>query len=431
MPPDTAVVLTPNSVEPLSDDRGTDQICYFLGAGFSSDSAFQLPVADGFLDASCSIYCRDAQNCIVQKPVSEHRELAALLRRLESRYGRLSGLNLETVMSDLHVRTIGIGRPWEIRDPASIAFVPESGEAATVPLGAAAADPGHDLGRDYELLLLYVCLRLRLVEVTKEQCTRTKRLVGKLLHRDSVLTLNYDTLIERHIIGFMEAVSLTEGRVGRMHRWIGQPVPAREWLPPPMFARRVRGGPGVLAKLHGSVDWRSCANPECPNYRYIQSIDWFSKPVPDYPDIVVCMACGSRMDTVIIPPVSTKSFERFPKLNMMWLDAYEALRFARRWVFMGVSFAATDMHLRSLLRAASENLETSDGRQAMPPQICVANRDQEGSKRAATALMECLSPRTKQAMAARPAAISTFDSITKYLDCAEPVDRDRKPAPES
>jgi hypothetical protein len=160
----------------------------------------------------------------------------------------------------------------------------------------------------------------------------------------------------------------------------------------------------------------------CPNHWYIESAD---QPRPDALDGAEqwhCAVCGSIPDTVVIPPVATKPFDRFPKLRLMWLQAYHALRLAKRWVFMGVSFAPTDMHLRSLLRAASEDWIGAQ----IPGQICVVNTDVKVADR----LRECLSPSAQNALTASDQGLSIFASIHDYLTAVERIDAGRSPDPD-
>ena len=44
-----------NKLRPLPP---SSEICYFLGAGFSKASKYELPTAEGFLSRDARIYCR-------------------------------------------------------------------------------------------------------------------------------------------------------------------------------------------------------------------------------------------------------------------------------------------------------------------------------------------------------------------------------------
>jgi hypothetical protein len=399
----------------------TGQICYFLGAGFSKASKYQLPTADGFLSLDMPIYCRDAVNEKHVIDVRARPDLSGLLSRLEARYGDLNSLNLESVMSDLYERSAGLGRAWVNRDASSVNELLTPGKVHWSTDQPPPPD-GSELARDYALLLLLICLRLRVVEATNDECPMVRRLLSSLRLRDSIITLNYDTIIERE--WKLSAGGRTSGdaRADALGYYIGLPSPGYLTNPDMLYhvQPRVRG---FYAKLHGSVDWRSCREPVCPNHSYIESTDRSRPDTFDAAEQWHCAACASIPETVIIPPVASKSFDRFPKLRLMWLQAYHALRIARRWVFMGVSLAPTDMHLRSLLRAASE--EWLGAEVPGVDQICIVNKDDSACSKVARRLTECLPPQVQAVPSGSQPRIATFASIDDYLADAERVDSTR------
>ena len=66
----------------------------------------------------------------------------------------------------------------------------------------------------------------------------------------------------------------------------------------------------------------------------------------------LCSLCGSPLVNVIVPPTMNKSFEKFPKLGLLWSLAYRELNKADRVVIFGVSFAPSDYYLRWLFKKA-------------------------------------------------------------------------------
>ena len=416
-----------NNLRPLPP---SSEICYFLGAGFSKASKYELPTAEGFLSRDARIYCRGKLNERGTIPVSNHRDFQELLGRIEARYGALTSLNLESVMTDLYERTAGIGGPWSNRDVAYVDRVlpfKDPQFRSVAPEGIAMAPPpeGTDLQRDYKLLLLYVVLRLRIVEMGEDECPMVRRFLNTLRLRDSIVTLNYDTMIERHwTIGAGER-PLPDERARLLGYYIGLPTPG--YLSNPQMLVDVQPRTrGYFAKLHGSVDWRSCPEPMCPNHRYIESTDRQRPDMVDGAEQWHCAACASVPETVIIPPVAGKPFDRFPKLRLMWLQAFRALRLAPRWVFMGVSFAPTDTHLRSLVRAASEEWFPTE----TPGlgQICVVNKG-KNCQEAAERLWQCLSPRVQKKLRTEVGGIATFASVDDYLAAVESTDSSRESDP--
>ncbi len=431
--------MTPTTKDNLRPLQGSHSICYFLGAGFSAQSNYRLPTAVGFLSREAPVYSHDWRGQKGSICASEREDLLQLLLRLEARYGELGLLNLETVMSDLYERTAGIGQPWGDRDAAYVDQVlpfENPGLRPVAPRGIRLAPrpEGSDLRRDYELLLLYIALRLRTVEVAPDECPMARRFLDTLRLRDSIITLNYDTIIERQWTRSPEYRTLPDERVDLLGNYIGAPACGHQ-TGPAMLDDVQPGARGFFAKLHGSVDWRSCPDPMCPNHKHIASTSRRRPGTLNGAEQRNCAACGSVVQPVIIPPVATKPFERFPKLRLMWLQAFRALRLAPRWVFIGVSFAPTDTQLRSLVRAASEDWVPTGI--ADLGQICVVNIDnqarrEEGDQlreRAVDRLRQCLSPRAQQKLTTEVGGITTFASVDDYLAAVQCTDDSRDPDP--
>ena len=386
-------------------------VCYFLGAGFSRALNDDYPTARCFFMRDMPFL--EQVGAGVERRIVRYdgvsRDLRGLLDRIEQQYGPLEGLDVEQVMTDLYVRAFGLGQAWERAIPV-----------ADTPLTVS------ELRRDYQALLTYVGDRLRNIDATLERYPLGERFVRALLPRDSVLTLNYDTLVERHLDSKDKAE-----RLRRLQNAIGPPVSGRLDRPAPMFRGRAPGERGIFAKLHGSIDWITCPNENCPNHHYIQTISQYypaKEEGPRFPGMnkAHCNTCGWSPEIVIVPPTAAKPFERFSKLNVMWSQAHEALRQAQRWVFIGVSFAATDFHLSALLRAASRDAGAFRGRRRHVGQICIVNKDIDAARDVKERLLSALSPQAQQCVTADANRIVLFESLEQYLDTVEEVDANRK-----
>jgi hypothetical protein len=315
-------------------------VCYFLGAGFSAAVA-DLPTSVGFLTTSFKYDDSVAPGVALYRDAKfetfgRDREYAALFEYIEKQFGPLQDQNIEAVMTDLHVRAFGLGRAWE-----------ES--SATGDLNRISVE---QMQRAYYSLLSYIRLRLLFSRVLATSPLGAKW-ASSLLSQDSVLTLNYDTVVEDHL-------ALNRQKHAPLFRQIwcdiaplslgyGQGTPI-------LFRGPTRHGEGVFAKLHGSVDWITCGNADCPHFRQIQSFSpWYEECRPRLSENegsrLRCAGCGWAPNPVIVPPIAAKGFTEFPRLNTMWLRAFNALCHSQRWVFVGVSFAETDFHLASLLRS--------------------------------------------------------------------------------
>ena len=323
---------------------GNGSVSYLVGAGLSAGSAFCAPTSKGFFARSFTKHCDGEDREIKLSVDGDAPELASLLDRLETYYGPVEELDLEDVMSDLHLRAYGIARAW-----GSMDYSRDS--ARYIPV----------LQSDFRLLIRYVRDRLPCVETTGKRCPRVTSFAQLIRRQDSIVTLNYDTILERHLADckeshHLEYLELSIEPPGSTYGGSAEPI----FRNPRPSAQR-----GVFTKLHGSKDWYTCSNPACLNHAYIfPNNPWYpsttSRGKEEGP-LLRCSACGSSRMPVIVPPTPSKSFEDFPKLGFLWSQSYEALRRAQRWVLIGVSLAATDFHLSSFLSLADGPVPWAQG----------------------------------------------------------------------
>lgn len=411
------------------------RVCYFLGAGFSAahplrtpeGREFRLPVSSGFLSKDCVVFLVDGlRTPCVTELANAYPDLERLLDRLVERYGELEPLDLEAVLTDIYNRAIGLGAAWEFIDQVHTSHLPDLDDPTGTRLLSAGEDAHeigfHSLQADYQALMKYITVRLRVVDAADGAPEGIVRLLKLTKRRDSIITLNYDNLVER--THNTKRKSLYDSRFERMHAHIGATTPS--YLSgPALFSSYTVKNDGVFAKLHGSVDWYACSSPSCPNHRLIERPWQYDSSLPQTLDAVRCTLCASPPESVIIPPIAAKPFERFPKLRLMWLQAFEALASAQRWTFIGVSFAQTDFLLASLLRAASEKSLYLGASPREVGHICVVNESHCAAEESAKRLRGYLSPAMQQVAKERPAAITLFASLNDYLTQAEEADADR------
>lgn len=389
-------------------------VCYLVGAGFSAATRFRFPTATGFLKHEFDDLTRD-------EPESVNLDAAAFavqeaLNRIEREYGALDGLNLEALMTDIYVRAFGIGRAWDPDTPGSVGIGP-SGELQGL----------------YEALQRCIYLRLSFTGGAFTPCPLAERLVQALRRQDSIATLNYDVILEAHLDAFLarhpahtQAVGC-EQRLERLAVLLGPHGSTVGGPAAPMFRELSFKRGGILAKLHGSVDWYSCPNEHCPNHRYIALAGpWYGRPLLAMRQ-AGCSHCGWHPRIVIIPPTVLKAFDEFPNLHLLWSQSYHALRRASRWVFMGVSLAPTDFHLAALLRSASRSALRFRGPDPSG-QLCIVDKQPEC---VANRLVDALAPPLADMFCKHGAPIAIFETLPEYLDAVDRVDTERRDVPSS
>ncbi len=285
---------------------------YFLGAGASAASDSHLPTMKEFFRGA-NFTGEEYQN---------------LKRFISDKFPGLpiENMNLEEVVTaiEMNMDTFGqLGRPPE----------PYIYDART------------ELNK-------YVANRLK-IDTSKGCKTLEKIITSQMAGRssaDSVITLNYDlvidTLIKKHI------PKEAENKLGRLHdllgtnlRAIGGPVVVSGAESPTSYSQNINMG--FYLKLHGSINWLYCPNPNCGHHQIFfpnQNMD--GKPGD------LCTMCGMPIVSVIVPPTMHKTFEKFPKLGFLWSLAYRELNLADRIVIFGVSFAPSDYYLRWLFKKA-------------------------------------------------------------------------------
>lgn len=196
-------------------------------------------------------------------------------------------------------------------------------------------------------------LEARVAKAADELCARTPPWLRQIVrhwheHRCTVLTLNYDTLIE--------TVSAIVPLRGSKH------IAARDLYPPLLTDAGMRTGgrppkPPLstyrLLKLHGSTNWyysgRSQARGE-PIYFV---------PPPPYPRAKSIRKSShvERMNAVVdkypflVPPIYDKSaLLTHETIRALWFEAGEALARARRVLCMGYSLPTSDLTMAHFLR---------------------------------------------------------------------------------
>jgi hypothetical protein len=106
---------------------------------------------------------------------------------------------------------------------------------------------------------------------------------------------------------------------------------------------------GVLLKLHGSLNWFVCPNPQCTLHGKVR-LAVRDEKLLRLLEMHKCPMCGNEGKPFIVPPTSQKFIRHGTVLHKLWLLAREQLQYCRRIVFIGYSFPTTDFYSEWLFR---------------------------------------------------------------------------------
>ena len=209
---------------------------------------------------------------------------------------------------------------------------------------------------------LLLCHRGKLNELYPSE--RYKVLLQNLTPQDSIITLNYDIIIEDTLQILWEEMpkekkkefvrgnnidskkhpllAKLEEIIINQPLWTDRP----EWI----YYTPEESYTGVFLKLHGSINWVYCPNELCRHH-----FSLFPVPVGELSQQIsfpACRVCGTATKPAIVLPTMYKAFERFPKLELIWALARKELENANKIVIIGVSFAESDYYLKWLFKSA-------------------------------------------------------------------------------
>jgi len=284
-----------------------EKIAYFLGAGASNASVFELPTIEGFFQ----------KDDLALKNFSEIRKF------IENAFPRIPAekLNLEDVITYLE---LSIDR-----------------------FGSFGKPPDGYLYNARKQFSQYVRRRLLYKSIDgKNWCPKFKEIFQDLKKNDTIVTLNYDLVTEN-----------TLNAIGQKnHRLYDGMV---NLLSPPIICdiaiERRNSEFGLYLKLHGSINWYYCPHQDCQNHRLMTMLKISEGGLPD-----LCNSCGSCLTMAIVPPTMNKVFGKYPRLGVMWSLARRELTASTTIVFIGVSFRPSDYYLSWLIKSSFLGTNSKD-----------------------------------------------------------------------
>jgi hypothetical protein len=193
----------------------------------------------------------------------------------------------------------------------------------------------------------------------------TRLLAQQLKPEDSVLTFNYDLLMDQELIndgnGPLQYQNFCAKLLGTDLLDVGDSYrEIRERLAEPISPGTTKGpsGPldGLYLKLHGSLNWFVCPNRACPrsnNFAVVPSVPQClgsSVLAIDFQ----CNYCHSVLIPLLVPPLVQKPVMNNPQLRNIWSNAFAVLANASKVVVIGLSFQPSDFYAAWLFRYALE-----------------------------------------------------------------------------
>ena len=171
-------------------------------------------------------------------------------------------------------------------------------------------------------------------------------------HRSTVVTLNYDTLVERASRGLNVSDKVSTIRPPQIYPPFFENVDARTgsglWGEEPLETF-------TLLKLHGSMNWYYSGRPEF----YGENILYADVPPlgSDFQTVEKERRKRSRdKDTLIIPPVTEKTtYFRNETICRLWHEAAQELKSADRIFIIGYSLPTSDLGMRLFLATIRQN----------------------------------------------------------------------------
>lgn len=282
-----------------------DRTVYFLGAGASNASSFELPTMDRF-------FRNDGLT------VDDFPDLHKFIKHCFPRMS-IDELSLEDIITYLELGIDRFGSFGKRADPYLYA----------------ARDQFND----------YVRKRLTYGPVNgSSSCPQFEKIFQHLKPKDTVITLNYDLVTENTLgaddLRYDKMVELLSPTLRTT-----APVGVHEWD----FEN------GWYLKLHGSISWCFCPNPNCVGHQFMTVLERRQGDIPPF-----CNSCGYPIEMAIVPPTMNKAFGKYPRLGAIWSLARRELAAATSIVLIGISLRPSDYYLSWLIKTSCLGKENAE-----------------------------------------------------------------------
>lgn len=182
----------------------------------------------------------------------------------------------------------------------------------------------------------------------KKYGAHSKRLVDPLPNDATVITFNYDLLLDQEQIVAGSQKRLDALDLRAQYRHFYQRVVQKQRLP---YEQSLTG---LFLKMHGSLNWFRCTNGTCPWSRDIRlDLDiegCLRRAIGVHIGEESCGYCGSNTIPLIVPPLLHKPILEDSLIRAIWGLARQKLSDAAAVVLIGFSAQPSDFYASWLLR---------------------------------------------------------------------------------
>jgi NAD-dependent SIR2 family protein deacetylase len=194
--------------------------------------------------------------------------------------------------------------------------------------------------------------------LTGPPCRKHDALAKRMKHRDVVLSLNYDILIDNALSNLGK---ITDSGYRMNFFKVNQDG---EWMRPSLDSSEIS-----LFKLHGSLNWIRC--------RLCGALLLYRqrKQILSGIQLFRCPRCSSQetSERMMIPPIQSKDYGD-KDMAFLWFQADRTMREFSRIVCIGYSFSPLDSDMVSLMRRLRS-------RQASIPEVDFVSPDRQAEER--------------------------------------------------
>lgn len=185
-------------------------------------------------------------------------------------------------------------------------------------------------------------------------------IILKLNDNFSIITLNYDTLLEQTFYNYFQGKGYIDYCFHLMN--YEKDIRLKDfnfWVNPQLPVEIPEGKnpiPIKIIKLHGSLNWKYC---NCCNQTLLtpwdRTIDlnrgkFLGYTYPDMEEYEYhCPLDGTDFQTVMLPPSYLKTLHH-PVISILMDEASREIRKAKKIVFIGYSLSNADIHIKALFK---------------------------------------------------------------------------------